>query len=246
MFARRAEEVTRWAAICACCGRMASEPMRMLRAACQANLLAWTASGRPYEGPCARLSDERPQGSGQGWQRVSYGRWSSMSTRLFCLALIACFAFPASAFAAAGDPVLDNEEKALCRAINSYRAQNGVPALKVSVALTKASRWMSADMARKNYFSHTDSLGRSFSQRMTAFGYSGAAARREHRRRPGGRRATFNRWKSSSAHRAEHAEHDLQGHRHRPRLDRQLDDRLHWTRTSAASPIARSPADHAA
>jgi len=125
-----------------------------------------------------------------------------MSTRLFCLALIACFAFPASALAAAGDPVLDNEEKALCKAVNSYRAQNGVPALKVSVSLTKASRWMSADMGRKNYFSHTDSLGRSFSKRMTAFGYSGGTRSENIAGGVAGGVATFNGWKASAAHRA--------------------------------------------
>jgi uncharacterized protein YkwD len=130
------------------------------------------------------------------------GDAAAMSIRLLSVALIACFAFPASALAAAGDPVLDNEEKALCRAVNSYRAQNGVPVLKVSVALTKASRWMSADMGRYDYFGHTDSLGRSFSKRISAFGYTGATRSENIAGGVAGGVATFNQWKASSAHRA--------------------------------------------
>jgi uncharacterized protein YkwD len=125
-----------------------------------------------------------------------------MSIRLLSLVLLACLSFPASALAATGDPVLDNEEKALCRAINTYRAQNGAPALKVSVALTKASRWMSADMGRYDYFGHTDSLGRSFSKRMSAFGYTGASRAENIAAGLAGGVATFNQWKGSSAHRA--------------------------------------------
>ena len=49
---------------------------------------------------------------------------------------------PAAA-ASAADPVLDAEEKAFCKQINQYRAQNGRPALRVSVSLTNASKWMS-------------------------------------------------------------------------------------------------------
>ena len=87
------------------------------------------------------------------------------------LALLTFAVLPAAA-ASAADPVLDAEEKAFCKQINQYRAQNGRPALRVSVSLTNASKWMSKDMATKNSFSHTDSLGRSFSTRLCAFGYS--------------------------------------------------------------------------
>ena len=76
------------------------------------------------------------------------------------------------AIAAAADPVLDAEGRAFCTQINQYRAQNGRPALRVSVSLTNAAKWMSNDLATKNYFSHTDSLGRTFVPRLGAFGYS--------------------------------------------------------------------------
>lgn len=66
---------------------------------------------------------------------------------------------------------LDSEELSFLTLINNYRAQNGAGPLQVSVALENSSTWMSNDMASKNYFSHTDSLGRDPFTRMNAFGY---------------------------------------------------------------------------
>lgn len=66
---------------------------------------------------------------------------------------------------------LDNEELSFLTLINAYRAQNGVAALQVSATLQASSVWMSNDMGTHNNFSHTDSLGRSPSQRIAAFGY---------------------------------------------------------------------------
>lgn len=98
---------------------------------------------------------------------------------------------------------LDTEEQAFLTLINNYRQQNGLAALQASVSLTTAAKWMSGDMAQKNYFSHTDSLGRDPFTRMRAFnynyntymgeniaaGYSDAAN-------------TFAQWKNSSGHNA--------------------------------------------
>lgn len=55
--------------------------------------------------------------------------------------------------------------------INDYRRQNGLGLLELNSRLQAASQWMSGDMAANNYFSHTDSLGRSYSQRLAAFNY---------------------------------------------------------------------------
>jgi uncharacterized protein YkwD/chitodextrinase len=71
-----------------------------------------------------------------------------------------------------GAPTLDSEESAFLALINNYRTQNGAVALQVSVALENASKWMSNDMATKNYASHTDSLGRTPGARLAAFGYT--------------------------------------------------------------------------
>jgi len=68
-------------------------------------------------------------------------------------------------------PTLNAQQLAFLTLINNYRAQNGAGALQVSIALENSSQWMSNDMATKNYFSHTDSLGRDPFTRMAAFGY---------------------------------------------------------------------------
>lgn len=85
------------------------------------------------------------------------------------LAVLVCASPPQRAAAA---PVLDSEEQAFAALINQYRQENGLPPLAIDPQLEDASRWMSADMSARNYFSHTDSLGRNPFQRMAAFGYS--------------------------------------------------------------------------
>jgi uncharacterized protein YkwD len=97
-----------------------------------------------------------------------------MPTRSLLIALVCAIAFPSAALAATPNPVLDTEEVAFCQQVNTYRAQNGLGPVKVSVTMTRAARWMSADLATKDYFDHTDSLGRSFSTRLASFGYRGA------------------------------------------------------------------------
>ena len=64
-------------------------------------------------------------------------------------------------------------------------------------------------MARKDYFDHTDSLGRSFSRRISAFGYTGAT-RGENiaAGTDGSARAMFSQWKNSAAAPQEHAQHE--------------------------------------
>ena len=70
-----------------------------------------------------------------------------------------------------GNSALDSEEWAFLTLINNFRAQNGSGPLQVSVTLESSSKWMSNDLSSKNYFSHTDSLGRSAGARLQAFGY---------------------------------------------------------------------------
>lgn len=109
-------------------------------------------------------------------------------------------ASPASAQTAA-TPALDAEEAAFCRSINAYRAQNGLPALRVSTSLAKAATWHTNDMAQRNYFSHTDSVGRDPFKRMTAFGYGYSASRGENIAAGNATAAgTFAQWKASTGH----------------------------------------------
>jgi uncharacterized protein YkwD len=86
--------------------------------------------------------------------------------------------------------------------INDYRAQNGIAPLQVSVTLTQASDWMSNDMASKNYFSHTDSLGRDPFVRMTAFNYSYSTAGENIAAGNASAQDTFTQWKKSPGHNA--------------------------------------------
>ena len=56
-------------------------------------------------------------------------------------------------------------EYAIVRAMNAVRARNGVPALRMGRALTRAARAHSVDMARRGYFDHG-----AFVQRLRSFG----------------------------------------------------------------------------
>lgn len=99
-------------------------------------------------------------------------------------------------------PAVD-EEAALCRLVNGYRAQNGLGPLLRSSSLTNAAKWHSGDMAQKNYFSHTDSLGRDQYQRMAAFGYSYPTKTENIAAGYATAAATLTQWKNSFLHNKE-------------------------------------------
>lgn len=61
---------------------------------------------------------------------------------------------------AADGASLDGEEASFLAIINDYRASNGLSRLSLSDALNRAAAWKATDMGTKNYFGHTDSLGR--------------------------------------------------------------------------------------
>ena len=96
-----------------------------------------------------------------------------MHLRTVALALVCCCALPMAASASPRSSLLGPEERALRTQINAYRAERGVARLKVSRPLTKAARWMSADMARRDYVDHSDSRGRGYPSRLEAFGFHG-------------------------------------------------------------------------
>lgn len=62
-------------------------------------------------------------------------------------------------------PGFDGEELTFLYLINTYRAENGLGGLVLSTNLTRAADWMTSDLGYRDYFAHTDSLGRSPSQR---------------------------------------------------------------------------------
>ena len=67
---------------------------------------------------------------------------------------------------------LDASELKVIADINAFRAENGLPPLKISPNLSRAAAFMVDDMLAKNYFSHTDSLGRSAFARAKQCGYT--------------------------------------------------------------------------
>jgi len=101
-----------------------------------------------------------------------------------------------------GEEALDSEETAFLSLINTYRTQNGLAVLVISNTLTTAAAWMSSDMANGNYFSHTDSLGRSFGTRLATFSYSASFASENIAAGSSTAQATITQWKNSPGHNA--------------------------------------------
>jgi uncharacterized protein YkwD len=119
-------------------------------------------------------------------------------TGLLLLVLVTTMLMPSTSFAS---PSLEADEIAFCKLINDYRAANGLPALLVSTTLNQASDWHADDMAAKNYFSHTDSLGRDAFTRMAAFGYNYSTWKGENIAAGNSTASgTFIQWKNSTAH----------------------------------------------
>lgn len=141
-------------------------------------------------------------------------RFSSL--RLPAAALLTASALAAGSFFGSGAPsasaltscdvsnlTIDSEETAFLGLINSYRAQNGLGALTMSTNLNRAASWLAVDLGVKNYFSHTDSLGRSPSTRAVNCGSPAGAGENI---AAGTSRDTaqevFDAWKASSGHNA--------------------------------------------
>jgi uncharacterized protein YkwD len=98
---------------------------------------------------------------------------------------------------------LDSEEAAFLVLINQYRQSNGLGTLTLNTNLVSAAKWMSQDMANKNYFSHTDSLGRDPFVRMAAFGYNYPHTAGENiAAGMDTAQAAFTAWKNSPGHNA--------------------------------------------
>lgn len=125
----------------------------------------------------------------------------SLKLRLIYLTIVAVLSLTFLSPTLAQTPTLDAEETAFLAQINNYRAANGLGQLKVSIALTNASKWMSADMAAKNYFNHTDSQNRDPFTRMANFGYSYNTWMGENIAAGYSDAVnTFNQWKNSPGH----------------------------------------------
>jgi len=97
----------------------------------------------------------------------------------------------------------DSEELAFLGLINNYRQQNGLGALTISTNLNRGAAWMAEDLATNNYFSHTDSLGRSPYSRAIDCGYpSGAGENLAAGGAWSTAQAAFTAWQNSPGHNA--------------------------------------------
>lgn len=73
---------------------------------------------------------------------------------------------------------VDGEEQVAIDATNAYRAQLGLPTLRVLAALQRAARWKSEEMARQGVLAHDDGFRR-WNERLLDCGYATNAAMAE-------------------------------------------------------------------
>jgi uncharacterized protein YkwD len=87
---------------------------------------------------------------------------TQIPTLLFAFLL----ATQAGASTIAGDTALDEREQFVLSEINRMRAEQGLSELRLNNSLCAIARSHSSNMAEYSYLSHTDSLGRQFSERL--------------------------------------------------------------------------------
>jgi uncharacterized protein YkwD len=95
---------------------------------------------------------------------------------------------------------LDADEETFVSLINALRTQHGLAPLKLSDKLSQLSQWMSTDMASKNYFSHTDSSGKSPFDRMNDVGYHAEHEGENIAAGNGDAQSTYLQWLNSPPH----------------------------------------------
>lgn len=86
--------------------------------------------------------------------------------------------------------------------VNSERARAGCASVRTSSALQTAAQRHRADMAARDYFSHTSQDGRTFADRIRAAGYRGGTIGENIAAGQATASAVMRSWMSSSGHRA--------------------------------------------
>ncbi|MGH9429902.1 MAG: CAP domain-containing protein [Terriglobia bacterium] len=87
-------------------------------------------------------------------------------TRWNTLLLATLLALPGGTAVLAGDTTLDHREQFILSEINRIRAEQGLSQLRLNNKLCAMALSHSSDMAGTGRFSHTDSLGRDFRERL--------------------------------------------------------------------------------
>ncbi len=102
------------------------------------------------------------------------------------------------------DQSIDAEEQQLLDLVNQYRVANGKTTLTFDTNVTRASAWLSRDMATNNPnpLSHQDSLGRDVAARLTQCGVSYTTFAENIAAGNASGQATFNQWTADAPHRA--------------------------------------------
>ena len=132
--------------------------------------------------------------SAHQWPRIA--RFFAVIPLLAVLAVAALVAVDTRAATA-----LDSEEQAFLSIINNYRSAQGLGTLALDPQLNGVALWMANDMASKDYFSHTDSLGRDPFLRMDQMGYAYNTWRGENLvAGTEGAQAAFEMWTGSPGH----------------------------------------------
>ncbi len=70
----------------------------------------------------------------------------------------------------------NNDQQVVLNEINQFRAQNGLPPVRLSAKLNQAAQGYSEEMAQDGHFSHTSLDGTTFGQRIRRTGYQPGAA----------------------------------------------------------------------
>lgn len=89
--------------------------------------------------------------------------------RLACLIAALCAVATLPAAAQAGGAGHGRSERKAIAKINTFRASNGLPALRASNGLAKSANYHSEDMLRAQFFAHPSSNGTSTYDRVTRF-----------------------------------------------------------------------------
>ncbi|MCC6314737.1 MAG: CAP domain-containing protein [Thermomicrobiales bacterium] len=95
----------------------------------------------------------------------------------------------------------DTQECKFLRQVNGYRKKRKLPALQLSASLGAAAEHHSADMARRDYFSHNLKGNVSWKQNIRKFGYKGNPVGENIAAGMADSAAAFKSWKKSAGHR---------------------------------------------
>jgi uncharacterized protein YkwD len=112
------------------------------------------------------LTGRRPSG-----RPGSPGRHPRLSVALLACAIVGTMALPLAATVRGASSSGASSEHELIALTNRSRAAAGLKALKVSVTLTAVARWRSADMVKRDYFSHAIPGYGSVFKKLDATGY---------------------------------------------------------------------------